>query len=275
MTDNTEARVEWVLVPKEPTEAMNLAGLQVEDADLGGHAYIDDVYAAMLASAPPAPSDAVAVKARRAVAMICMEISEDRSAENVAHMFKVYEHDEHDCPEKAKALVPYANGCGRCDVDRAYADADRIRSVLVPAPSDARRVRHLKRGTIYELIGEAEAQITKDADGKRFHLGRVRQRWLTEGDKLAIYRCEQTGKMWARFLNEFNDGRFVEIIPAAPAPPDALKVAVEALGAALEPDGYVLRWDDGELFADRYAGGHWQHLSVSKLALATIRAQEG
>lgn len=44
----------WRMVPIEPTEAMNSAGLQVEDAD-GVHAYIDDVYAAMLAAAPLPP----------------------------------------------------------------------------------------------------------------------------------------------------------------------------------------------------------------------------
>lgn len=54
--------------------------------------------------------------------------------------------------------------------------------------------RHVKRGTSYEVIGEAELQ-----QASRFG--------PTEGDRLTIYRGED-GKLWARASSEFEDGRF-------------------------------------------------------------------
>ena len=74
-----------------------------------------------------------------------------------------------------------------------------------------RHVRHKKRGSTYEVLGEAEAQISTDALGDPIALGRVRCRMLTEGDKLAVYRDPQTSKLFVRFPDEFEDGRFEDI----------------------------------------------------------------
>lgn len=59
------------------------------------------------------------------------------------------------------------------------------------------RYRHVKRGTIYQVVGEASLQIaTYD---------------LVDGSNLVIYRGED-GKLWAREHGEFHDGRF-ELAP--------------------------------------------------------------
>jgi hypothetical protein len=64
------------------------------------------------------------------------------------------------------------------------------------APGEGMRYRHVKRGTVYEVIGEAELQMaTVD---------------LVDGSALVIYRG-QDGKIWAREEGEFHDGRFATL----------------------------------------------------------------
>lgn len=55
------------------------------------------------------------------------------------------------------------------------------------------KYKHVKRGTVYEVIGTAELQAEQ-----------------LQGDHaaLTIYRGPD-GKLWARNTAEFNDGRFV------------------------------------------------------------------
>ena len=64
-------------------------------------------------------------------------------------------------------------------------------------PQTTRRVRHQKRGTTYEVIGTAELQMDTD---------------LVDGAFLTIYRGED-GKWWARQEDEFEDGRFEDVVP--------------------------------------------------------------
>lgn len=54
--------------------------------------------------------------------------------------------------------------------------------------------RHKKRGTIYEVLGDAELQAEPGSG-------------VEEGWMFTIYRGED-GKLWARPTNEFHDGRF-------------------------------------------------------------------
>ena len=61
--------------------------------------------------------------------------------------------------------------------------------------------RHVKRGTEYEVIGNASVQA-----GSLIH----------ENDILVVYRGHD-GKLWARPAHEFNDGRF-ESLPTPPEP---------------------------------------------------------
>lgn len=65
---------------------------------------------------------------------------------------------------------------------------------------DARRVRHLKRGTEYEVLGRASVQASHP---------------IQEGDTVVVYRGEADGALWARPADEFEDGRF-ESLPDSP-----------------------------------------------------------
>lgn len=60
----------------------------------------------------------------------------------------------------------------------------------------AARYRHLKRGSTYQLVGQARVQT--DAP-------------LSDMDEVTVYRCEQTGDLWARRRSEFEDGRFERV----------------------------------------------------------------
>lgn len=62
------------------------------------------------------------------------------------------------------------------------------------------RYRHKKRGGTYALIGTAEIQASAP---------------VNEGEPVAVYRCDADGRLWARPLDEFNDGRF-ESLPLPP-----------------------------------------------------------
>lgn len=83
-------------------------------------------------------------------------------------------------------------------------------------------VRHVKRGTEYEVIGEAEVQISThctcpDGKGNGVLPGSTiikEGRAGDQGDRLTVYRCLSTGKLWCRLPEEFRDGRFVTVAPA-------------------------------------------------------------
>lgn len=72
-----------------------------------------------------------------------------------------------------------------------------------PEAQGAERVRHVKRGMEYEVLGEAEAQVSVTEPGHR--KGIVRH--IQDGDRLTVYRGSD-GKLWCRFTDEFRDGRF-------------------------------------------------------------------
>lgn len=59
------------------------------------------------------------------------------------------------------------------------------------------RYKHIKRGTVYEVVGRAELQVATF----------VRP---GEGHVLVVYRGDD-GKLWAREESEFMDGRFSAI----------------------------------------------------------------
>lgn len=70
-------------------------------------------------------------------------------------------------------------------------------ALRAPVQEAVRRVRHKKRGTTYEVLGDAEMQLSR----ANFH-------YIYEGNLLTVYRCEKTGKLWCRFPGEMSDGRF-------------------------------------------------------------------
>lgn len=53
--------------------------------------------------------------------------------------------------------------------------------------------RHKKRGTTYKVVGRADLQAGEPCP---------------EGTTLVVYRCLETGALWARPDTEFYDGRF-------------------------------------------------------------------
>lgn len=81
---------------------------------------------------------------------------------------------------------------------------------LTGKAQELERVRHVKRGTEYEVLGEAEAQVSVPEPGHR--KGIVRH--IQDGDRLTVYRGSD-GKLWCRFTDEFRDGRFVPAPPAS------------------------------------------------------------
>lgn len=88
-----------------------------------------------------------------------------------------------------------------------------------PRVGPLERVRHLKRGTEYEVLGEAEAQVATGTMrttmlGKP--IGGIYRR-IADGSSLTVYRDPTTGKLWCRPTDEFRDGRF-ETLASAPSP---------------------------------------------------------
>lgn len=96
--------------------------------------------------------------------------------------------------------------------------------VSAPAGEVVRRVRHKKRGTTYQVLGDAEAQVSTGAyrvwpsDADKHDGDGHPARLAHDGLSLTVYRSEQTGKLWCRFPDEFEDGRFEKLPALSNAP---------------------------------------------------------
>lgn len=78
------------------------------------------------------------------------------------------------------------------------------REVLKMIDKPMRRVRDLKRGSTYHVLGKAEAQVSNGTLA-------AHSRLLSEGQTLTVYRAEEDGKLWVRFPEEFEDGRYEDV----------------------------------------------------------------
>ncbi len=107
-----------------------------------------------------------------------------------------------ECLRYGEHWAAFASGPDNLHIALAH-EVDRLNKLLA-ANNLKRRVRSLKRGTTYRVLGEAEVQISKPTLSTK---GRL----LTEGEKLTVYQADEDGKLWVRFPDEFEDGRFEEI----------------------------------------------------------------
>ena len=80
----------------------------------------------------------------------------------------------------------------------------------VSAVTAERHVRHLKRGSVYAVLGAATAQVSRGtvpASGT-LPIGRI----LRDDATVVVY-VGADGRLWVRFPDEMNDGRFETIAP--------------------------------------------------------------
>lgn len=107
---------------------------------------------------------------------------EDCDVNGPSILFDQDVHGETDLPElEAEAITAWNTRAGQ----------------LVAVADDAiERYRHVKRGTVYEIVGEAELQTNADN--------------LVDGSQMMVYRGED-GRLWCRHYDEFHDGRFAAL----------------------------------------------------------------
>lgn len=58
-------------------------------------------------------------------------------------------------------------------------------------------VRHVKRGSTYEVVGQAMLQTSAP---------------LTDMETMIVYRSLDDGRLWVRPSTEFEDGRFERVV---------------------------------------------------------------
>lgn len=93
--------------------------------------------------------------------------------------------------EEAFNLVAAASGDHRgWEISVFLASLESNGYCIVRSPASA---THKKRGSEYDVLGGAEIQASSP---------------INEGDVVTVYRCKDDGKLWARPVAEFFDGRF-------------------------------------------------------------------
>lgn len=73
----------------------------------------------------------------------------------------------------------------------------------------ARRFRHVKRGSTYTEIGRGKLQVDMHST---LPVGAL------DMSDMVIYRADEDGSLWTRPVEDFEDGRFVEIESHPPRP---------------------------------------------------------
>jgi len=93
------------------------------------------------------------------------------------------------------------------DYARLSAERDAATSALAKAEGERDalpRYRHIKRGTVYEIVLRCCLQLDGDHDMS----------------PMVVYRDVADGSIWTRRQSEFFDGRFAALTPAPEAPKD-------------------------------------------------------
>jgi hypothetical protein len=110
---------------------------------------------------------------------------------------------------------------------------------IAPSAYAAWKWRHNKRGTTYQVIGEATVQAAPAFP-------------LSDDAVVIIYRADIDGTLWVRAKSEFLDGRF------APIPLDAVITRSEALEKVAEA-------------ASEASLEYWKHDRVSGMKMLAVR----
>lgn len=102
----------------------------------------------------------------------------------------------------------------KADIEAWFGDG-KPAAPLPPAtdPAMGQRYQHVKRGTVYEVVGEAKVQDAGD-------------RGIVEGDVVVVYRGDD-GQLWAREYSEFHDGRFAALAAAPTIPATGERDAID------------------------------------------------
>jgi len=156
---------------------------------------------ALLRQRPDLPVDRI--PAAKEVEALTARVKELEAALEIMSMMGGYTKFHPD--ETAPGVEQNTYSWGVSDGYKEMAEMARaVLSASQPAPSPWRPThRHVKRGSTYQVIGEAELQATDP---------------VCEGTVLTVYKAED-GKLWVRPTYEFKDGRF-ETLPPAPSPRD-------------------------------------------------------
>lgn len=100
--------------------------------------------------------------------------------------------------DRVARLVAAAEAVLRSRRDAVDVDLElaALRAALVPLSAEARHVFHPKRGHVYVVGGVIEMQISHGPFA------------AAEGKRVQVYHYAD-GTSWGRFVEEFEDGRFV------------------------------------------------------------------
>jgi hypothetical protein len=185
----TQKPEEWVLVPREPTEKM-LDGYwhstgESREMRSRTHARGQRIYADFLAASPSPEASELSNLQKLQSAPLTLPPVPGVS------------------PLKEKGEGSSSTGLPAHGAPQSSApETEAAHSAGVWQPTH----RHVKRGTLYELLGLGMLQIEPGASP------------LQDYDRLAVY-WDEKGGLWLRPADEFFDGRFEEI--PTPSLPDS------------------------------------------------------
>lgn len=91
---------------------------------------------------------------------------------------------DRECEAVVCGAIPTAEAVAICEIHNAE----------LSSAAGLGRVHHKKRGTTYIVGGEAELQTSSVP--------------LVDGSEMMVYKSEDTGKVYVRHKDEFEDGRF-------------------------------------------------------------------
>jgi hypothetical protein len=77
----------------------------------------------------------------------------------------------------------------------------KLNLAISEAISKREHVRHIKRGSTYRVLGKGKIQVSGNP--------------LVDYAEVVVYASDETGDIWIRPIDEFEDGRFEKIASEA------------------------------------------------------------